>query len=59
MFWRIFFKLSSTYLTLTYIYTKIKIYIPAIKFTLGVAAFETTAVSVGGGIGLPSFVCKL
>lgn len=30
------------------------------KFTLGVAVFETTAVSVlGGGIGLPSFVCKL
>jgi len=35
-------------------------YIPAIKFTLGVAVFETTTVSVlGGGIGLPSFVCKL
>lgn len=39
---------------------KYKTYIPAIKFTLGVAAFDTTAVSVvGGGIGLPSFVCKL
>jgi len=36
------------------------IFIPAIKFTLGVADFETTTVSVlGGGIGLPSFVCKL
>lgn len=30
------------------------------KFTLGAAGFETTAFSViGGGIGLPSFVCKL
>lgn len=35
-------------------------YIPATKLTLGAAALETTAVSVlGGGIGLPSFVCKL
>lgn len=39
---------------------KVKNCIPATKLTLGVAAFETTAVSVlGGGMGLPSFVCKL